>query len=355
MTPERLRSEQKETVGPPEMVARYRLKTAGTIAIYGEEGAGKSNLSERLAKALGARTLAGGKEIRTKLGGSTATVGFQKRPLSVDQDYDSYQHRLMTESNPNDPLVNESRLSGFIATRIMDEDPSIEIIRINITCPKRERIRRITKRAIDEWEEKKAGLLENFARGEIAFEEFEARTQELTEERKELTFVRINQKETVRRKSDSLQWAEEWPELSGKDVLNPGTKIDGKRLYDLTLSTGKRTKKETFDFVINWLWENGKIEGVVKREDFGPGQAGELAYQTVLGDFPCETWIDDNKTVCGKPPVGTVDVDNLANHDPIPVCSEEHATALEKQIREELKRKSKPGIAGMGRNGWGRT
>ena len=41
----------------PENLERYRLINIGSIAIFGEEGAGKSNLSEALAQALNARLL----------------------------------------------------------------------------------------------------------------------------------------------------------------------------------------------------------------------------------------------------------------------------------------------------------
>ena len=57
-------TEKTEAVSSPEIKPEYELVNVGTIAIFGEEGAGKSNLSEVLAKALNARLLQGGQIVR---------------------------------------------------------------------------------------------------------------------------------------------------------------------------------------------------------------------------------------------------------------------------------------------------
>lgn len=77
-----------------------------------------------------------------------------------------------------------------------------------------------------------------------------------------------------------------------------------------------------------------RAETEVRREDFGPGFAGEISFKTVLGGSPCIIYIDETKEMCGKPPIGTLGVDIGASYDVFPYCSEEHASLLEKQLIE---------------------
>ncbi|OGH48077.1 MAG: hypothetical protein A3A51_02785 [Candidatus Levybacteria bacterium RIFCSPLOWO2_01_FULL_39_10] len=74
----------------------------------------------------------------------------------------------------------------------------------------------------------------------------------------------------------------------------------------------------------------------VKREAFGPGFAGEWAYQTILGGATCETYIDGGKNKCGKKALGTVDVDIAGNLDLFPYCTEDHAVKLTSQLVGEI-------------------
>ena len=151
MTHEVLSPNSRTEASPtPEIKERYRLVDTGAIAIFGEEGAGKSNLAGELAKLLDARLLKGGEDMRIKAGGTSGTIGYIERSLSDDISLDEKQKQDMISSNPDNPLVNESRLSGFIATGIMQEDPSRKIIRINVTAPSKIRMARIRKRALEE-------------------------------------------------------------------------------------------------------------------------------------------------------------------------------------------------------------
>lgn len=249
----------KEIGNSPEEHVRYRFIDAGTIALSGEEGAGKSTLARSMAAALNARLFEGGKTMRELKGGTSATVGFQDRDVSVDQWLDLQQITLMSESSPQKPLVNESRLAGFLALYVPNEG---KVIRINVTAPAKERMRRIRKRALEDWAEKKNQLLNQYLRGLFSEEEFKSLVDELDIEKDQLTIERIRHKEVGRRQEDIKQWTKVWPRLEGKDPLNPGTKIDGKRLYDLSVSTGKKSKAETLERVLNWLLENGHIERI---------------------------------------------------------------------------------------------
>src|SRR3990167_843411 len=221
--------ETVESQGSPESLERYRLVEAGTIAIFGEEGAGKSILAKGLALALNARLFEGGKDMREKSGGTIGTIGYQERPIQVDKELDIRQIDMMVEAIPDNPLVNESRLSGFLATYIPD---GIKIIRINVTAPAIIRMRRIKKRALEEWEKDKKKLKIFYDRGLVSREEFERMGEELAYKRVQLTIPKIWHEETKRRKNDIKQWTEAWPSLEGKDPLNPGTRINGERLWD---------------------------------------------------------------------------------------------------------------------------
>lgn len=91
----------------------------------------------------------------------------------------------------------------------------------------------------------------------------------------------------------------------------------------------------------------------IRREDFGPGYAGDWSYQTVLAGAMCVSYIDENKTECGKPSVGTVDVDIRATLDLFPYCSAEHAERLELDLVEEIEAQGRFTVPG--RNGFGRA
>jgi len=260
MTHEVLSPNSRTEASPtPEIKERYRLVDTGAIAIFGEEGAGKSNLAGELAKLLDARLLKGGEDMRIKAGGTSGTIGYIERSLSDDISLDEKQKQDMISSNPDNPLVNESRLSGFIATGIMQEDPSRKIIRINVTAPSKIRMARIRKRALEEWGEKKIKLFDFLNRGFVTDDEFARLADTLEAQKRELSIDKIRVKEKDRRQRDQVQWTEEFPELEGRDPLNPGTRINGEKLYDLTISTRKRSKAETLEFVVNWLIANGDM------------------------------------------------------------------------------------------------
>lgn len=91
----------------------------------------------------------------------------------------------------------------------------------------------------------------------------------------------------------------------------------------------------------------------IRREDFGPGYAGDWSYQTVIAGATCVFYIDENKTECGKPSVGTVDVDIRAAFDLFPHCSTDHANRLELDLVEEIE--AQGGSTIPGRNGFGRA
>lgn len=262
MSPEATYGKGPEIIASPDQTPEYRLTGVGSVAVFGDEGAGKSNLANSLALLLGAELFEGGKTMRQQSGGTSGTIGYLERDESTDRNLDRTQIDKMTKASPENPLVNESRLSGFLATQTMNENPDVRIVRINITAPTRIRASRIRKRAIEEWETKKEELISDFLQEKMGLEEFERCGDILAEEKNELTIDKIKQKEKDRRVRDISRWTQVWPQLDGRDPLNPGTRINGQRLYDITASTGKRTKAETLAFIIQLLVEKGYIEKI---------------------------------------------------------------------------------------------
>ncbi len=91
----------------------------------------------------------------------------------------------------------------------------------------------------------------------------------------------------------------------------------------------------------------------IRREDFGSGYAGDCSYRTVIAGVACVSYIDEVKTECGNPSVGTVDVDIRASLELFPYCSTEHARQLELDLVKEIE--AQGGSTVPGRNGFGRA
>ncbi len=85
----------------------------------------------------------------------------------------------------------------------------------------------------------------------------------------------------------------------------------------------------------------------MRREDFGPGSAGDLAFGVVSSGEPCVTYIDDKKNTCGRPPIGTVDVDVRDDLDFFPFCSPDHQQLLQQQLLDELSEQGRLTVPGM--------
>ena len=91
----------------------------------------------------------------------------------------------------------------------------------------------------------------------------------------------------------------------------------------------------------------------IRREDFGPGYAGNWSYRTVLSGAPCVTYIDEYGNMCGDPPVGTVDIDVRDDLEFFPFCSPEHQQLVQEQILSDLHRQGRSSVPGV--NGFGRA
>jgi hypothetical protein len=98
--------------------------------------------------------------------------------------------------------------------------------------------------------------------------------------------------------------------------------------------------------------ERSEITLPIKREDFGPGRAGDMDYSLMLFKPPCEAFIDEEKNLCGKPAIKILDFDTATTTEQLPVCSDVCWSKAEQLIfSDEIKRGKTPRI---GINGWGR-
>ncbi len=92
----------------------------------------------------------------------------------------------------------------------------------------------------------------------------------------------------------------------------------------------------------------------VLRENFGPGEAGELAYLGIASGLPCEAFVDpERKQICGKLSNRTVDFDVAGHGDYLPSCSPVHSASIRESIAGDLARQGHTTV--FGENGWGRA
>lgn len=93
---------------------------------------------------------------------------------------------------------------------------------------------------------------------------------------------------------------------------------------------------------------------VIRRDEFGPGRLGEMAYQTILSGVPCETIIEEEeKSICERISDRTVDFDAMGQADFVPVCSEVHESMTRARITRDTKRLGRPTV--LSKNGFGRA
>ncbi len=93
---------------------------------------------------------------------------------------------------------------------------------------------------------------------------------------------------------------------------------------------------------------------IIKREDFGPGKLGDIAYKTIISGAPCETILqeEDNLT-CERISDRTVDYDASGDASFITVCSDIHEEMTKARIRRDTQKSGR--ITAIGINGFGRA
>lgn len=93
---------------------------------------------------------------------------------------------------------------------------------------------------------------------------------------------------------------------------------------------------------------------IARREDFGPGKAGEIAYAIINSGNPCEVKVESKP--CSKKAIETVDFDIpiLSGVEFIPVCSAEHRNKAQEDM-DKFNKEVGNRVTSFGTNGFGRA
>jgi len=107
-----------------------------------------------------------------------------------------------------------------------------------------------------------------------------------------------------------------------------------------------------------YLIEDGKSvigpRRLVSRDNFGPGNAGDRAFNIMLYGDGCERIIDfETKEMCGKPPASVLDYDVAGDLEQRLICGEGCALSAMEAIQNDLSSIGRNTIFGI--NGFGRA
>lgn len=262
---------------PQEEATLHLIGGTRAIVIYGRIGVGQSNLGKNVASCLGGVAIYdGGRRIRAATGNTPGTTEFMPRDVSVDNNIDENQKRLIREASSDRPVVIVAKLGGYNALKLMLEDPSIKVVRVLVTCGRDEAMKRVKRRKHGEIAENRIQLDMRLDLGEIDSDEYAVQLAELFIRQQDANSLRILHETQERERWDSENWAKIYPEIAGIDVFNPGAfvYINGKkeRLYDLTISTTRRSPRGSADFLADKLVENGFAERVEVKKPAEPTQ-----------------------------------------------------------------------------------
>lgn len=231
-----LREKYKELL-PSEL---FNFLGAG-ITISGPSGTGKTTVGIEISvryQLPSSRFVKVGAGLREELGEKL------DRPIAKDISVDDLQALMMKEANRENPFVLEGRLSGIIRARIAKEfrEKGREmqpIVSVLLICEEKERMRRLNAR-------------DNKGR------------------RTKRTLEKTKREERKREKDDIKKWKLAHPDWNLKNPFNPGLKLDGKKVYQITIDTtnkeNKTIKEAIYDVILELdkkLLRAGLIEKVV--------------------------------------------------------------------------------------------
>lgn len=261
---------QDPELAPKQEASLRLINETRAIIIFGRIGVGQSNLGKNVASCLGGVALYdGGRKVRAATGNTSATTEFMPRDLSLDYDIDEAQKKLIRQASPDKPVVIVAKLGGYNALKLMLEEPLIKVVRVLATCGREEAMRRVRRRKVGEINEAREKLDEQLGLEEINTDEYTEKINELFIKQAEAYPERIRHETQGRERRDLKQWAKAYPELAGIDVFNPevhvlisGQKNEKQSLYDIRVSTTKRSPRQSADFLADKLVENGFAERV---------------------------------------------------------------------------------------------
>ncbi len=108
------------------------------ITVAGPHGSGRSTQARLLAESLGLRYVSAGTVFRERAEELGLSLEEMSLRASMDRDFDNYLDARTREESRRGGVVIDATLSGWMA-----EDPDL---RIYLSCPLEERVRRISER-----------------------------------------------------------------------------------------------------------------------------------------------------------------------------------------------------------------
>lgn len=268
-----------ETLVPPELLDSYEINPDSGyvgIAIQGDNGSGTTVLKKALAAIIkGTGSHEGGTTMREKAGATSSDIGVQKLTVEDDIEHDKRQLEKMDSATAENPLINESHLSGLIAKKSKKK-----FIVFNLTAPAKIRMKRVQDRKLRDikWYQRRAQVDEAYSKGLLSKKEKKDQIRLLSYERNKYSLGKITRAERNRRKEDIARWTQAHPELAGQDPANPGTMINNEHLGDFNISTGNLTQDDVQRLVLTILYEKDIIRPVGEqkksssREDNNPNE-----------------------------------------------------------------------------------
>jgi cytidylate kinase len=197
------------------------------ITISGRPGSGQSTTGNLLAERLGIRQHDIGR-INFREDGNVEIIDYYDRPKEKDESVDNLQKEELRNATPENPVLLVSRLAGILT----DEAKVENVVNVFVNCPRDTRYHRI-------WEREKERGNENITLKEVI---------ENTQHREQF---------------DIKQFSAVHPQIAYIYPYDPDAKNeDGKRIYDIVISSAENTKEEVVNDIINRLLESGQITKV---------------------------------------------------------------------------------------------
>ncbi|MEM5829079.1 MAG: cytidylate kinase family protein [Candidatus Aenigmatarchaeota archaeon] len=125
-------------------MAMKNRKRKITITVSGLSGSGKSYVAKFLAKKLNLKHRSAGEIFRkiAKEEGKSLEEFCKKRSKDIDLITDKETERLLIKGN----IIIDGRLSGYVATKLLNDGKLKNCLRIFVDCPLKIRAKRVAKR-----------------------------------------------------------------------------------------------------------------------------------------------------------------------------------------------------------------
>lgn len=227
--------ENRDSIGADNSMESQRPGINFYVAtLGGGPGTGTTATVELHSKRLGVKFTARGEVFKRwdrRFGEDTGVIGFAPRTVSVDQALDEKtENRMKRANDTQSPLIVESRLSALIAKKLQNEGRIQQGPRILLTASNDIAAHRVWRR-------------ENKKKKDFT---------------KTVKDVKANLQE--RRAKDLEQWWKAYPELSGKNPMDPDFRDEnGEKVYDIVIDTNNITVVQVEELLYSELIKRGYL------------------------------------------------------------------------------------------------